>query len=208
MNDDATIISKATGCTLAEAQNAMDELITRGWTPPDADRLPRDCTTSPVATATLPGLSATNTADVLVAHTDGACSGNPGPGGWSVVFSQNDKAVAECSGYEANTTNNRMELTAVREAIRQAPRSVRLDIVTDSKNVIGWLTGAYKRKDPTIAALSAEIDALRDGRVSAVGDPAGGIRYCHVFGHQGDKFNERTDYLATQVSKRLPKGGR
>ena len=63
-----------------------------------------------------------------------------------------------------DTTNNRMELTAVREAISHAPPGVRVDIVTDSKNVIGWLTGTFKRKDPTIAALSAEIDTLRDGR--------------------------------------------
>jgi ribonuclease HI len=208
MNDDATIISKATGCTLAEAQNAMDELIARGWIPPDADRLPRDDAASPVATATLPGLSATNTADILVAHTDGAVSGNPGPGGWAVVFSQGDKAIAEYSGSEANTKNNRMELTAVREAIRHAPHGVRLDIVTDSKNVIGWLSQGWKRNDPTIAALSREIDTLRDGRAFDVGNPEGGIRYCHVLGHQGDKFNERADHLAKAASKRVPKGGR
>jgi ribonuclease HI len=208
MNDAATIISTATGCTLAEAQNAIDELITRGWTPPDADRLPPDGAASPVATATLPGLSAINTADVLVAHTDGAVSGNPGPGGWAVVFSQGDKAIAEYSGSEANTKNNRMELTAVREAIRRAPRGVRLDIVTDSRNVIGWLSQGWKRNDPTIAALSREIDTLRDGRAFDVGNPEGGIQYCHVLGHQGDKFNERADHLAKSASKRVPKGGR
>lgn len=209
MNDAATIISTATGCTVADAQNAIDELIARGWTPPDAVRSPRDGDASPVPDAPLPGLSDINTADVLVGHTDGACSGNPGPGGWAVVFSQGDKAIAEYSGHEANnTTNNRMELIAVREAIRHAPRSVKLDIVTDSKNAIGWVTGTFKRKDPTIAALSAEIDALRDGRAFDVGDPDGGIRYCHVLGHQGDKFNERADHLAKAASKRVPKGGR
>ena len=201
MNDAATIISTATGCTLADAQNAIDELIARGWTPPDAVRSPRDGDASLVPHAPLPGLSAINTADVLVGHTDGACSGNPGPGGWAVVFSQGDKAIAEYSGHEANnTTNNRMELTAVREAIRHAPRSVKLDIVTDSKNVIGWLTGTFKRKDPTIAALSVEIDTLRHGRASDVGDPDGGIRYCHVLGHQGDKFNERSPRVSLRLS--------
>ena len=60
-----------------------------------------------------------------------------------MVFSQGDIAIAEYSGSEAaNTTNNQMELTAVREAIRQAPPNVRLDLVTDSKNVIGWLSRA------------------------------------------------------------------
>ena len=209
MNDAATIVSRTTGSTLAEAQKAIDELIARGWSPPEADRLPRRRPASPVPTATLPGLSAINTADVLVAHTDGACSGNPGPGGWAVVFSQGDKAIAEYSGSEAaNTTSNQMELTAVREAIRQAPPNVRLDIVTDSRNVIGWLTGTFKRNNPAVAALSAEIDTLRAGRAFDAGDPDGGIRFCHVRGHQGDKFNERADSLATQASKRMPKGGR
>jgi ribonuclease HI len=83
-----------------------------------------------------------------------------------------------------------------------------VDIVTDSKNVIGWLTGTFKRRDPTIAALCVEIDALRDGRAFAVGEPDGGIRYCHVLGHQGDEFNERADHLAKAVSKPAPKGGR
>jgi ribonuclease HI len=208
MNDAATIISTATGCTLAEAQNAAGELMARGWTPPDADNLPPEGVASSVPSAPVAELSAINTADALVAHTDGACSINPGPGGWAVVFSQGDKAIAEYSGREANTTNNRMELTAVREAIRHAPRSVRLNIVTDSKNVIGWLTGTFTRREPTIAALCAEIDALRDGRAFDVGDPDGGIRYCHVLGHQGDKFNERADHLAKAASKRAPKGGR
>jgi hypothetical protein len=181
MNDAAKIISTATGCTLAEAQNAVGELMARGWTPPDASSSPRNGDASPVPAAPLPGLSAINTTGVLVAHTDGACSGNPGPGGWSAVLSQNAKAVAEYSGHEANTTNNRMELTAVREAIRHAPRSVRLDIVTDSKNVIGWLSQGWKRKEPAVAALCAEIDTLRGGRAFDVGEPDGGIRYCAIF---------------------------
>jgi hypothetical protein len=121
MNDAATIISTATGCTLSEAQNVVDELIAGGWTPPDTDHLPSDGAASPVLTTALPGLSTISIGDVLVAHTDGACSGNPGPGGWAVVFSQGDKAIAEYSGCEFDTTNNRMELTAVREAISHAP---------------------------------------------------------------------------------------
>jgi RNase H len=60
---------------------------------------------------------------VIIAHTDGACSGNPGPGGWAVVFSQGGKEVAEHSGGSLATTNNRMELTAVREALKRALRA-------------------------------------------------------------------------------------
>ena len=51
-------------------------------------------------------------------------------------------------------------------------------------------------------------DTLRNGRGFDPGDPNGGIRFCHVLGHQGDKFNERADYLATQAIKRVPKRGR
>ena len=148
MNDAATIISKATGCTLAQAQNAVGQLIARGWNPPDAKSPPPEGNAYPVPTATLPGFSTINASDILVAHTDGACKGNPGPGGWAVVFSQGDKALVEYSGREANTTNNRMELTAVLEAIKHAPHTIRLDIVTDSKNVIGWLSQGWKRKSP------------------------------------------------------------
>jgi hypothetical protein len=67
--------------------------------------------------------SAYDSDQVIIAHTDGACSGNPGPGGWAVVFSQGGKEVAEHSGGALATTNNRMELTAVREALRRAPES-------------------------------------------------------------------------------------
>ncbi len=197
MNDAATVISKATGCTLAKAQEAVGELIARGWIPPDADRS-RDGSGA-VPTAMLPGLSNVNADEVLVAHTDGACSGNPGPGGWAVVFSQNGDVLAEFSGGEANTTNNRMELTAVREAIRHAPPGIRLDIITDSKNVIGWLSQNWKRNDPTIAALCAEIDTLCAGRGFAADDPAGGVSFTYVRGHQGDKFNERADELANEA---------
>lgn len=143
----------------------------------------------------------------LVAHTDGACKGNPGPGGWAVVFSQADKAIAEFSGSNPNTTNNRMELTAVREAIRQAPKNVKLEIVTDSKLVIGWLSQGFKRNEPSIAVLCGEIDTLRAGRGFALDDPTGGISFTYVRGHQGDKFNERADKLANEAIAALRRRG-
>jgi ribonuclease HI len=201
MNDAATVISKVTGCTFARAQEAVGELIARGWTPPNADRSPgrSGSTAVPGPTATLPGLSTVNGGEVLIAHTDGACKGNPGPGGWAVVFSQGDKAIAEFSGSNPNTTNNRMELTAVKEAIRDAPKHVKLEIVTDSELVIGWLSRGFKRNEPAIAALCAEIDALRAGRGFALDNRAGGVSFTYVRGHQGDKFNERADKLANEA---------
>jgi ribonuclease HI len=129
----------------------------------------------------------------LVAHTDEACSGNPGPGGWAVVFSQGGKVVAEFSGPSVgDSTNNRMELTAVLEALRRAPPGTDLEIATDSGNVIGWLSGCWKRKDEGIANLCAEIDPLLEGRR---------VSFRKVPGHQGDPLNELVDKLAVEALK-------
>jgi ribonuclease HI len=136
---------------------------------------------------------------VLIAHTDGACSGNPGPGGWSVVFSFEGFNVGEFSGHHDDTTNNRMELTAVREAINRAPLPVTLLVVTDSLNVIGWLSRGWKRNNAGIAAVCQEIDALRAERTAAGG---GTVNFRHVKGHNGDPLNERADALATGAIKR------
>ena len=136
---------------------------------------------------------------VLTAHTDGACSGNPGPGGWSAVFSVGGVVIAEASGSEGRTTNNRMELQGALEAVRRAPAGVALEIVTDSRNVIGWLSGGWKRKEPAIAALCGEFDAARAARV-AVGGAS--VAFRHVMGHQGNALNERADKLATGAVKR------
>jgi ribonuclease HI len=92
-----------------------------------------------------------------------------------------------------------MELTAVREAIRQAPLGAALAITTDSKNVIGWLSQGWKRNDPAIAKLCGEIDALRLERAKAEG---GAVTFHHVLGHQGNALNERADKLATGAIKR------
>jgi ribonuclease HI len=83
------------------------------------------------------------------------------------VFSFNGSVVGEFSGSEPGTKNNRMELTAVREAIRRAPAWASLEIVTDSRNVIDWLAEGWKRNEPTIVSLCREIDALRAERLAA-----------------------------------------
>jgi ribonuclease HI len=153
-------------------------------------------------TATVP----ISTEAILVAHTDGACSGNPGPGGWGVVFSQAGAIVDEFSGGDVYTTNNRMELTAIGEAIRRAPRDVILEIATDSNNAIGWLSLGWKRNDPRIGALCADIDRLRAERAAASSDKSGEVRFRHVRGHRGDWLNERADRLATAAIARVRAG--
>lgn len=131
----------------------------------------------------------------LTAHTDGACSGNPGPGGWSVVYSAHGAVLTSVTGCSPDTTNNQMELTAVVEAIRHAPAHLALNIITDSANVIGWVLGTYRRKNPGIAALCHEIDTLRASRLAPVS-------FQHVRGHKGDALNEMADKLATGAIKK------
>jgi ribonuclease HI len=136
---------------------------------------------------------------IVTVHTDGACSGNPGPGGWGVVFSFEGFNLAEFSGSDDDTTNNKMELAAAREAIRRAPLMASLVVVTDSLNVIGWLSRGWKRNDAGIAAVCREIDTLRAERAAAGG---GAVTFRHVKGHNGDALNERADTLATGAIKR------
>jgi ribonuclease HI len=174
------------GCTAAQAEAAIAALAEAGWTSPS--QLPE--TTPAHAVAAVPSAGG-----VLTAHTDGACSGNPGPGGWAVVFSQGGVVVSEHSGRVDQATNNRMELMAIREAVSRAPLDVELQIVTDSGNAIGWLSRGWKRNDAVIAALCNGIDTL-------VAKRSGKVTYKHVRGHRGDPLNERCDRLATRAIQR------
>ena len=112
----------------------------------------------------------------LLVWTDGACSGNPGPGGWAAIVVAPDGATVEHSGGDRHTTNNRMEYTAAIEGLRSLPSGSRACIVTDSRLMIDsmttWLAG-WKRKgwktasgDPVknqdlVKALDAELPATR-----------------------------------------------
>ncbi|MHB1527401.1 MAG: ribonuclease H family protein [Candidatus Dormibacteria bacterium] len=131
------------------------------------------------------------------AYSDGACSGNPGPGGWAFMIEWED-GVEEGSGPEAHTTNNRMELVAAREAmaafIRRGRPTHGLRLHVDSRNVIGWLAEGWKRKAnldlfPAIDSLMAELP----GRVALV----------HVRGHANSAGNNRVDELAVVACRSL-----
>ncbi len=129
--------------------------------------------------------------------TDGACSGNPGPGGWGVLIIDGDERV-ELSGGAAETTNNRMEMLAVIEALKATAKADGIRLHTDSqyvKNGINdWING-WKRNGWKTAAkkpvknqdLWREIDALSSGRK---------IEWRWVKGHAGHPGNERADELA------------
>ncbi len=140
----------------------------------------------------------------LFAYTDGACSGNPGPGGWGVLMiARQDGATVkerELSGGEAMTTNNRMELLAAISALETLSRPTEITIVTDSayvKNGVtewihGWKRNGWRTagKDPVKNVdLWQQLDAL----VSSSGHR---IDWRWVRGHAGDPGNERADALA------------
>ncbi|ASP36222.1 ribonuclease HI [Labrenzia sp. VG12] len=130
-------------------------------------------------------------------YTDGACSGNPGPGGWGVIlrFGAHEK---ELQGGEAETTNNRMELTAAIEALNALKRPCAIDLYTDSTYVRSgireWLAG-WKRKNWRTsqnkpvknADLWQALDAARERH---------DVTWHWVKGHAGHPDNERADELA------------
>jgi ribonuclease HI len=145
---------------------------------------------------------------VVAAACDGACSGNPGPGGWGALLRFEDGAVRELGGADPATTNNRMELTAALALMRELhslPRHPALVIRTDSRYLIDglerWIHG-WKRKGWRTASggpvlnrdLWEELDAAR------VPD----VRFQHVKGHSGDPDNDRCDAIAVAFSRGQP----
>ncbi len=137
--------------------------------------------------------------------TDGACSGNPGPGGWGVVLRYNGHEK-ELSGGEINTTNNRMELTAVIEGLKALKEPCKVRLVTDSKYVAdgitkGWAESWRKnnwRKADKKPALNPDLwEKLLD--LIAEHD----VTIDWVKGHAGHPENERCDCLAVDFYKKL-----
>ena len=136
-------------------------------------------------------------------YTDGACAGNPGPGGWGALVIADD-AVRELSGFEAQTTNNRMELKAAVEALRVLDDGTEVDLHTDSQYLRtgmaewlarwkrnGWRT-ADKRPVKNVD-LWQELDALAQRHA---------VRWHWVRGHAGHPENERCDALANDAIRR------
>jgi ribonuclease HI len=140
-------------------------------------------------------------------YTDGACSGNPGPGGWGFVFVNFlSKKITEGGGGEASTTNNRMEMTAIIEGLREAKsqKFKELLILTDSTYVIRgftqWRFGWKKRGWVTAEGQPVSNKDLWE----ALDEAAQGLKleWRYVRGHQGTPGNERVDRIAVAFSKR------
>ena len=134
-------------------------------------------------------------------YTDGACSGNPGPGGWGCVLIYGDN-IKELSGYVPETTNNRMEITAVIEGLKALKESCSVDLYTDSKYVLegatkwlaGWQEKGWRRADKK-PVLNVDLwqqlsELLAQHKIT----------WHWVKGHAGNPYNERVDALA--VSQR------
>ena len=122
----------------------------------------------------------------IVIHTDGACKGNPGPGGWGAVIEQNGNQQ-KLSGSEPQTTNNRMEMTAVIKGLEAVDPLVKVLISSDSTYVINTMTKGWKRK--ANHDLWDQLDRLVKNR---------DISWLWVRGHNGDRGNELADALATK----------
>lgn len=137
--------------------------------------------------------------------TDGACSGNPGPGGWGTILRCNG-TEKEMSGGESNTTNNRMELLAVINGLSALNRKCDVTIYTDSQYVVNgitkgwaesWKKNGWRKKDKK-PALNAD---LWDMLLTLLA----GHKYSFVWlkGHDGHPENERCDALAVAESKKI-----
>jgi ribonuclease HI len=154
-----------------------------------------------------PGTSQLQREGETMIWTDGACSGNPGPGGWAAIVVTPDGETTELSGSESHTTNNRMEFTAAIEGLRSLPDDTPICIVTDSRLMIDsmtkWLAG-WKRKGWKTAAgkpvKNQDLVVALDEQLTR--HP--GARWEWVKGHltgADTALNQRADELAYTASQ-------
>lgn len=135
----------------------------------------------------------------VYAYTDGACRGNPGPGGWGVLLRYKDREREICGG-EAETTNNRMELMAAIQALETLTRPSVVCVVTDSvyvsKGISEWLPNWIRRGWKTVSRAPVKNADLWQRLVLAAGRHQ--VEWQWVKGHSGHPDNERADRLANR----------
>jgi ribonuclease HI len=146
----------------------------------------------------------------VVIHTDGACSGNPGPGGWGAILESGTRRT-ELKGGEALTTNNRMELTAAIEALEALESPSDVDLYTDSNYLRGGITqwiGGWKRNGWRTADRKPVKNVELWKRLEQASSRHT-VRWHWIKGHVGHDDNERADELARQgMAPFLTKRGR
>ncbi len=135
--------------------------------------------------------------------SDGACSGNPGPGGWAVRLIADDGRVREIGGHVANTTNNRMELQAAIEGLKAAQNADSIIITTDSeyvrKGITEWIH-TWKRKGWITASKKPVLNQELWRELDRLNGPTTTWKYTR--GHAGDPDNERCDEIAQSFSRK------
>lgn len=148
----------------------------------------------------------------VLLYSDGACSGNPGPGGWAFILRHpaSGKELIQ-SGAERETTNNRMELTAVIRGLEALRRRSRVTVITDSQYVgkgfsewlPGWRANGWMRKVKGKLVPVKNDDLWR--RLAELLDKHE-VQFRHVYGHTGHAENERCDQLAVEAYRKLMRG--
>lgn len=135
-------------------------------------------------------------------HTDGACLGNPGPGGWGVLLRHADRE-RELSGGEAHTTNNRMEMLAAIMGLESLKESCRVDLYTDSRyvqqGITDWLPGWIRRGWRTAGGAPVKNQDLWQRLDAAARRHS--VEWHWVKGHAGHADNERVDQLARAAAE-------
>lgn len=140
-------------------------------------------------------------------YADGACSGNPGPGGWGAVMKYPGKgAEKRLSGAEDDTTNNRMELTAVIQALKALNRPCRVEVVTDSRYIVdafraGWLVNWQRKGWKTAGGQPVKNIDLWQDLLAAMAPHR--VAWTWIRGHAGHPENEAADALAVAARIKL-----
>ena len=138
-------------------------------------------------------------------YTDGACSGNPGPGGWGAILMM-DEYKKEISGYNANTTNNIMEITAVLEAVKMLKYECEITIYSDSAYVVnaflqGWIYNWQKNNWKTADKKPVKNKELWQELYLELSKHK--FEFIKVKGHSDNEFNNRCDELARNAINNL-----
>ncbi len=140
----------------------------------------------------------------VILYTDGACSGNPGPGGWGAVLIWNKKEKV-LSGGSSNTTNNRMEMQAVIEGLKALKKPCRVKIHSDSALIINaftkgwienWLKKGWKKSDKKPVENRDLWEQMLDAAIPHK------IEWIKVKGHSDNELNNRVDKIAVEASKK------
>jgi len=135
--------------------------------------------------------------------TDGSCDPNPGPGGWGFVWVEDGKILAEKHGHERDTTNNRMELTALIEALETLPADGEFTVYSDSqlcvKTITEWAAGWEKRGWKRKTGPIKNLDLVK--RLYALSLAKPGVKLEWIRAHDGSLWNEYADALASTYQR-------